>query len=99
MSCAGKVYSDSLSGRTASDKVVQIKQAGEACLRRTGLGYTIVRPAQLIEEPGGYKALLFDQVRNDTRVCRASIHTMHFWLVQSVVGGLIAMSFTDAGKP
>lgn len=30
-------------------------------LRRTGLGYTIVRPGPLLEEPGGYKALVFDQ--------------------------------------
>ena len=30
-------------------------------LRKTGLGYTIVRPGPLLEEPGGYKALVFDQ--------------------------------------
>ena len=30
-------------------------------LRTTGLGYTIVRPGPLLEEPGGYKALVFDQ--------------------------------------
>ena len=34
---------------------------GEDALRRTGLGYTIVRPGPLLEEPGGYKALVFDQ--------------------------------------
>ena len=30
-------------------------------VRATGLGYTIVRPGPLQEEPGGYKALVFDQ--------------------------------------
>ena len=30
-------------------------------MRTTGLGYTIVRPGPLLEEPGGYKALVFDQ--------------------------------------
>ncbi len=34
---------------------------GEDVLRTTGLGYTIVRPGPLLEEPGGYKALVFDQ--------------------------------------
>lgn len=28
----------------------------------SGLGYTIVRPGPLVEEAGGYKALVFDQV-------------------------------------
>ncbi|KAK9809804.1 hypothetical protein WJX73_008161 [Symbiochloris irregularis] len=58
VSCAaaGKTHSSA-----AVEGVGAIKRAGEACLRRTGLGYTIVRPAELVEEPGGYKALLFDQ--------------------------------------
>ena len=30
-------------------------------LRASGLGYTVVRPGPLVEEPGGYKALVFDQ--------------------------------------
>lgn len=30
----------------------------------SGLGYTIVRPGPLVEEAGGYKALVFDQVRS-----------------------------------
>ena len=34
---------------------------GEEVVRATGLGYTIVRPGPLQEEPGGYKALVFDQ--------------------------------------
>lgn len=34
---------------------------GEDVLRASGLGYTIVRPGPLQEEPGGYKALVFDQ--------------------------------------
>ncbi|CAM6126680.1 unnamed protein product [Calypogeia fissa] len=42
-------------------KVVKAKQAGEAALRNSGLGYTIIRPGPLQEEPGGQKALIFDQ--------------------------------------
>ncbi|KAG7017974.1 hypothetical protein SDJN02_19840, partial [Cucurbita argyrosperma subsp. argyrosperma] len=35
--------------------------AGEDSLRRSGLGYTIIRPGPLKEEPGGQRALIFDQ--------------------------------------
>ena len=34
---------------------------GEDVLRASGLGYTVVRPGPLREEPGGYRALVFDQ--------------------------------------
>ncbi len=34
---------------------------GEDILRASGLGYTVVRPGALVPEPGGYKALVFDQ--------------------------------------
>lgn len=40
---------------------VSLKRRGEAGLRSSGLGYCIVRPSQLLQEPGGYKALVFDQ--------------------------------------
>ena len=40
---------------------LSLKRRAEAALRGTGLGYTIVRPGPLLEEPGGYKALVFDQ--------------------------------------
>ena len=43
------------------DKLVRAKRDGERTLRNSGLGYTIVRPGQLLEEPGGNKALVFDQ--------------------------------------
>lgn len=36
--------------------------AGENVLKNTGLGYTVIRAGPLLEEPGGYKALIFDQV-------------------------------------
>ena len=36
--------------------------AGESVLKNTGLGYTVIRAGPLLEEPGGYKALIFDQV-------------------------------------
>lgn len=43
------------------DKLVAAKRQGEAALRNSGLGYTVVRPGPLMEEAGGYKALVFDQ--------------------------------------
>ncbi|XP_039125348.1 protein HIGH CHLOROPHYLL FLUORESCENCE PHENOTYPE 173, chloroplastic [Dioscorea cayenensis subsp. rotundata] len=43
------------------DQVLKAKKAGEDALRRSGLGYTIVRPGPLKEEPGGQRALIFDQ--------------------------------------
>lgn len=56
VSCAG-------AGIAAEDqeKVVPLKKLGEEILKNSGLGYTIVRPGQLYEEPGGAKALVFDQ--------------------------------------
>ncbi|KAI3521689.1 hypothetical protein L1887_11161 [Cichorium endivia] len=41
--------------------VLRAKKAGEDSLRRSGLGYTIIRPGPLMEEPGGQRALIFDQ--------------------------------------
>uniref|UniRef100_A0A0D9VC13 NAD(P)-binding domain-containing protein n=1 Tax=Leersia perrieri TaxID=77586 RepID=A0A0D9VC13_9ORYZ len=43
------------------EQVLKAKKAGEDGLRRSGLGYTIVRPGPLQEEPGGQRALIFDQ--------------------------------------
>ncbi|GAB2210333.1 hypothetical protein Droror1_Dr00015597 [Drosera rotundifolia] len=43
------------------DQVLKAKRAGEDSLRRSGLGYTIIRPGPLREEPGGQRALIFDQ--------------------------------------
>ncbi|KAK2969540.1 hypothetical protein RJ640_003125 [Escallonia rubra] len=43
------------------EQVLRAKKAGEDSLRRSGLGYTIVRPGPLMEEPGGQRALVFDQ--------------------------------------
>ncbi|XP_020582630.1 uncharacterized protein LOC110026145 [Phalaenopsis equestris] len=43
------------------DQVLKAKKAGEDSLRRSGLGYTIIRPGPLQEEPGGQRALIFDQ--------------------------------------
>ncbi|KAK9757053.1 hypothetical protein RND81_01G137100 [Saponaria officinalis] len=56
VSCTG-------SGIEASrrDQVLKAKKAGEDSLRKSGLGYTIVRPGPLKEEPGGQRALIFDQ--------------------------------------
>ncbi|XP_078443270.1 high chlorophyll fluorescence phenotype 173 [Wolffia australiana] len=43
------------------EQVLKAKKAGEDSLRRSGLGYTIIRPGPLQEEPGGQRALIFDQ--------------------------------------
>ncbi|XP_031254704.1 protein HIGH CHLOROPHYLL FLUORESCENCE PHENOTYPE 173, chloroplastic [Pistacia vera] len=43
------------------EQVLKSKRAGEDLLRRSGLGYTIIRPGPLQEEPGGQRALVFDQ--------------------------------------
>ncbi|KAJ7952095.1 high chlorophyll fluorescence phenotype [Quillaja saponaria] len=43
------------------EQVLRAKRAGEDSLRRSGLGYTIIRPGPLKEEPGGQRALIFDQ--------------------------------------
>ncbi|MCD7453291.1 hypothetical protein HAX54_020456 [Datura stramonium] len=43
------------------EQVLRAKRAGEDSLRRSGLGYTIIRPGPLMEEPGGQRALIFDQ--------------------------------------
>lgn len=46
---------------TRRDQVLRAKKGGEDSLRRSGLGYTIIRPGPLKEEPGGQRALIFDQ--------------------------------------
>ena len=54
----------------AQERVQKAKLAGEAALRSSGLGYVIVRPGPLLEEAGGYRALVFDQSRRITKVRR-----------------------------
>lgn len=61
VSCAGRGRKDI--SELDLLKVLAAKRRGEELLRASGLGYTIIRPAALVEEPGGYKALVFDQVR------------------------------------
>jgi len=56
VSCAGAGLD-----QEEAEKVVTAKRQGEALLRNSGLGYTILRPGPLLEAPGGYKALVFDQ--------------------------------------
>ena len=54
-------FSASTQHTTASLHLPMLRQAAEAQLRNSGLGYTIIRPGPLFEEPGGRKALVFDQ--------------------------------------
>ncbi|CAD6251951.1 unnamed protein product [Miscanthus lutarioriparius] len=56
VSCTGSGIEDN-----RREQVLKAKKAGEDALRRSGLGYTIVRPGPLQEEPGGQRALIFDQ--------------------------------------
>ncbi|CAL8469928.1 g9470 [Coccomyxa elongata] len=60
VSCAGAGVADDESGNSSA-AALSHKRRGETALRLSGLGYTIVRPGPLLEEPGGYKALVFDQ--------------------------------------
>ena len=70
MSCAGagagddSASSNGAATRPSTAAALAAKRRGEAALRNCGLGYTVVRPGPLMEEPGGYKALVFDQVGN-----------------------------------
>lgn len=43
------------------DRKTSAKRRGEQLLRNSGVAYTIVRPGPLLEEPGGYRAMVFDQ--------------------------------------
>lgn len=45
-------------------------------LKNTGLGYTVIRAGPLLEEPGGYKALIFDQV---SALPRQSVARCLYW--------------------
>ncbi|XP_028759084.1 uncharacterized protein LOC114718007 [Neltuma alba] len=56
VSCSGNGIESS-----RREQVLKAKKAGEDSLRRSGLGYTIIRPGPLKEEPGGQRALIFDQ--------------------------------------
>ena len=58
----GNGYRTEGGDRTAhAERLLASKREGEAALRRSGLGYVVVRPGPLLEEPGGYRALVFDQ--------------------------------------
>jgi hypothetical protein len=56
LSCAGSALAED-----ERERVSRTKQEGESRIRNSGLGYTVVRPGVLLEEPGGSNALLFDQ--------------------------------------
>ncbi|KAF5841365.1 hypothetical protein DUNSADRAFT_13233 [Dunaliella salina] len=60
VSCAGRAARVGMSELDV-ERMVRAKRSGEDHLRMSGLGYTVVRPGLLVDEPGGYKALVFDQ--------------------------------------
>ena len=79
VSCAGAGIEDA----ELRAKVATFKQMGEEALRNSGLGYTVVRPGPLLDEPGGQRALIFDQGDRITQsiscadvadVCLRSLH-------------------------
>lgn len=83
VSCGGAQRSDWDFDESVRDRVVSAKRKGESSLRSSGLGYTIVRPGALVEEAGGYKALVFDQGNRITQpvacadvadVCLKALH-------------------------
>lgn len=59
LSCAGQPRPN-MEGPVL-ESMMNSKRNGEAKLRNSGLGYTIIRPTNLLDETGGYKALVFDQ--------------------------------------
>lgn len=83
VSCGGAQRSEWGFDPSVREKVVTSKRKGESLLRSSGLGYTIVRPGALVEEAGGYRALVFDQGNRITQpvacadvadVCLKSLH-------------------------
>ena len=64
ISCAGnpKRLTDDSMDAAVQARVLTAKQKGEASVRQCGLAYTVIRPGPLVEEPGGYRGLVFDQV-------------------------------------
>jgi len=60
VSCAGGAREGNMDVAQIA-KMVAAKRRGEEGLRASGLAYTIIRPGQLVDEPGGYRALVFDQ--------------------------------------
>jgi hypothetical protein len=60
--CQKRVHSCLLQLFVARSFTHLLLNAGENVLKNTGLGYTVIRAGPLLEEPGGYKALIFDQV-------------------------------------
>lgn len=56
------------------ERILKMKRDGERVLRNSGVGYTIVRPGELIDEAGGAKALVFDQTeRINTQIACADV--------------------------
>ena len=60
ISCAG-VPRQGVDVQTLKEILI-CQRRGEAMVRNSGVSYTIVRPTTLNDEPGGLKALVFDQV-------------------------------------
>ncbi|KAJ9139545.1 hypothetical protein P3X46_030271 [Hevea brasiliensis] len=67
------------------EQVLKAKRAGEDLLRRSGLGYTIIRPGPLKEEPGGQCALIFDQGNriSQVKICFSSDRRQYITVLQS----------------
>lgn len=64
--------------------------AGESVLKNTGLGYTVIRAGPLMEEPGGYKALIFDQVTAKlSQQSALQVHHAHWATPPIMLGGSV----------
>ena len=88
VSCAGTPVPDI--DPLDQEKLITFKRRGEAALRTSGLGYTIIRPGPIIEEPGGYRALVFDQV---TALCLA------FFLSSPIQDPMIRLNIDMLSRP
>ena len=51
LSCSGQMFEEG----DERERYLKPKRAGEAHLRNSGLGYTIIRPSTLVDVPGGQK--------------------------------------------
>jgi uncharacterized protein YbjT (DUF2867 family) len=96
LSCAGAPRADVLPEDL--QRILAAKRKGEEQLRSSGLGYSVIRPGPLVDEPGGYKALVFDQGDRVTQsvsfadvadICLRALHEpeVRAWGLRGLVEG------------
>jgi hypothetical protein len=86
------------SAQGVNERRVALKRRGEASLRASGLGYCIVRPSALLQEPGGYRALVFDQ---GDRINQVRTPTWRCWvtLAFTLPSALLFAGYSSVHSP